>query len=96
MAARNDNALNAESSGTHSSAYSFVSLSSTEFVQQEPETSANELAVDTDTRARSTRKTLAGARTGHSSKISSHSLMAKKPVRINRGSGTRYGGSQKI
>ena len=91
IAVANNNALSSEPSGSCSSAHSFVSLPSTEFVQLESETSADELAVGTDTCARYTRRTPVGARMGPSSKISSHSRMGKKSVRINRRSGTRYG-----
>jgi len=95
MAVANGNALNSEPSGSYSSGRSFVSLPSTEYVQLESETSADELAVDTNTCARSTHKTPVGARARHSSKEFPRPRMGKKSVRTNRGSGRRYGGLQK-
>ncbi|KAK3178843.1 hypothetical protein OEA41_000980 [Lepraria neglecta] len=96
IAAANDDMLNTEPSGPHSSVHSFVSLPLTEFVQQESDTSADELAIGTDTCARSMYKTPVGARASHSSKICSQPRKGKKPIRLNGGYGTCSGGSPKI
>ena len=88
IATANGKTLNVERSGSCPSANSFVSSPSTEFVQLESETSADELAVNTSTCARYPYKISVGARTGHSSKA--------KPVRASTRSGTRHRRLQEI
>jgi len=94
-AAANGKVADVEHSDLVSSTPSFVSLSSDEPVHLESETSADELALDTDTFARSTHRMPVGALTNPSPKISSNRRSKKKPVRVDRGSGTGYGGLQK-
>jgi len=94
IAAANGKVADAEHSDSVSSTQSFVSLSSDEPVHLESETSADELALDTNTFARSTPRTPVGARTNPSPKIESNRPSKKKPVQVDRGSGTGYGGLQ--
>ncbi len=95
IAAANGKVLDAEHSDLVSSTQSFVSLSSNESVNPESETSTDELALGTNTCARPTHRTPVGARMNPSPKVSSNRLSKKKPVRVDRGSGTGYGGVQK-
>ncbi len=75
-----------------SSTQSFVSLSSNEPTHPESETSADELALDVDAFASSSRRTPVGARTKSPPKVSSNQR-SKKTRRINKRSGMGSGGS---
>lgn len=67
IAAGNGKALNAEHSGLDSSTPSFVSLSSNESAHRESETSADELALGTNTIATSVHRASVGSSGNHSS-----------------------------
>lgn len=96
ITAVNAKALNEGKSEFGSSTQSFLSQSTTEAAHLESETSADELALDNGTYIRPTHRTPVGARMNPSPKISSNRRLKKKPVRVDRGSGTGYGGLQKI
>jgi len=95
IAAANGKVPDAEHSDLVSSTQSFVSLSSDEPVHLESETSADELALNPSNCTRSIHKTPVRARTNDLPKISSNRRL-KKPVRVNRKSGTGNGDLQKI
>jgi len=82
MAAANSNTLSSEPSGSYSSGHSFVSLPSTECVQLESETSADELALDLDTFASSSHRIPVGARSNPPPKVSSN-RRPKKASQVN-------------
>ena len=94
ITAANAKALNAENSGFGSSTQSFVSLASSEPNHQESETSADELALGTNTIATSNYRTLVGARTNLPPKASSNRRL-KKPSRVQQGFATHRGSLQK-
>lgn len=96
IAATNDKVLDAKHSDLMSFTQSFVSLSSNESVNSESETLTDELALSTNTCARSTHRTSVKARINSSSKISSNQLSKKKSIQVNRESDTGYEGVQKI
>jgi len=96
ITAVNAKALNEGKSEFGSSTQSFLSQSTTEAAHLESETLADELALDNGTYIRPTHRTPVGARMNPSPKISSNRRLKKKPVRVDRGSGTGYGGLQKI
>lgn len=96
IAATNGKVLDAKHSDLMSFTQSFVSLSSNESVNSESETLTDELALSTNTCARSTHRTSVEARINSSSKISSNRLSKKKLIRVDRESDTGYEGVQKI
>ncbi len=93
VAAANGKALSAEQG---SSTQSFVTWSSNDPAHLESETSADELALDNGTYTCPTHRMPVGARTNPSPKTSSNRRLKKKPIRVDRRSGTGYGGLQKI
>ncbi len=90
IAAANGKAPDAEHSDLVSSTQSFVSLSSDEPVHLESETSADELALDTNTFATSSHRTPVGAQRKPSSKAPSNQRSKKKAFRVDKSSGTDY------
>ena len=96
IAAANGKLPDAERSDLVSSTQSFVSLSSDGPIRLESETSADELALDTNAFATSSRRTPVGARTNRPFKVSSNGRLKKKPFRADRASATRYGDLQEI
>ena len=96
IAAANGKLPDAEHSDLVSSTQSFVSLSSDEPVRLESETSADELALDTNAFATSSRRTPVGTRTNHPFKVSSNRRLKKKPFRADRASATCYRDLQEI
>ena len=86
IAAANSKLLNAERSDLVSSTQSLVSPSSDEPVRVDSDTSADELALDTN--ATTDRRTLNRARTSH---LSMNGRFKRKPLRIDRLSTTRHG-----
>ena len=91
IAAANSKLPDAEHSDLVSSTRSVVSLSSDKPVRLDSDTSADELALDTN--ATSSRGTLIGARTNH---LLSNPRSKKKPLRTNKVSATRYRDLQEI
>ena len=83
IAAANGEAPNAEHSGFDSSTQSFVSLPSNEPIHLESETSADELALDIDTIASSSRRTPVVARIKFPPKVSSNQR-SMKVSRVNK------------
>jgi len=96
IAATNGKVLDAKHSDLMSFTQSFVSLSSNESVNSESETLTDELALSTNTCARSTHRTSVEARINSSPKVSSNRLSKKKLIRVDRESDTGYEGVQKI
>lgn len=72
IAAANDKGVNTESSKSDSSSHSFLSPSTNEIVDQESDTSTDELALESAPIASSSRRTPVGARRNPPSKASSH------------------------
>jgi len=85
IAAANGKALNVKHPGLDSSTQSFVSLSSDEPANLESETSADELALGTNTIATSDHRTLVGVRTNPPPEVSSNRRLKKKPFKSNKG-----------
>lgn len=91
VAAANRKLPDAEHLDLVSSTRILVSLSSDEPIRLESDTSADELALDTN--ATSSRRIPIGARTNH---LLSNPHSRKKPLRTNRVSATRYGDLQEM
>lgn len=95
IAAANGKALNVGRSGLDSSQQSFVSLSSNQHAHPESETSADELALGTNTIAIHGHIASVGARTNPNPKASSD-RRRKKSVQTEQGPGTRDKRAQKV
>lgn len=94
ITAANAKALNPENSGFSSSTQSFVSLASNEPNHQESETSADELALGTNTIATSVHRASVGARGTTLPKVSANRRL-KKPARAHRKPGTGHDSLQR-
>lgn len=94
ITAANGKALNADHSAFGSSTQSFVSLSSNDPAHLESETSADELALGTNTIATSVHRASVGARGTTLPKVSANRRL-KKPARAHRKPGTGHDGLQR-